>query len=144
MTALSSNRAQLRAVGGDQATPDTVLADVPVPQRQRQALAAHQAGAADSDRRRRLLTSHARLGADREPLIGVKTAITAPGMPDHPGPQTWSVNGPGTAGATCSCKITAVNERLVASFDVTGSEGVLRHHFSFIGCFSEREAGRHG
>jgi hypothetical protein len=64
-----------------------VLADVPVPQRQRQALAAHQAGAADSDRRRRLLTSHARLGADREPLIGVKTAISAPGMPDHPGPQ---------------------------------------------------------
>src|SRR5260221_5410140 len=46
--------AQCRAVGGDQAAPDTVLADIPVPQRQVQALGAWQAGGADGDRRGRL------------------------------------------------------------------------------------------
>jgi hypothetical protein len=68
--------AQLRAVGGDQAAPDTVLADVPVPQRELQALAAHPAGGADSDSRGRLLTSPVRLGADREPLIRIKTLVS--------------------------------------------------------------------
>ena len=37
---------QCRAFGGGQAAPDTVLADIPVPQRQRQALGADQAGGA--------------------------------------------------------------------------------------------------
>ncbi len=79
--------AYLRALGGDQATPDAVLADVPVPQGQRQALAAHRAGRADSDRHGRLLASDARLSADREPLIRIKTALSAPGVCDDLSPQ---------------------------------------------------------
>jgi hypothetical protein len=79
--------ADLRAVGGDQATPDTVLADVPVPQRQRQALAAYQAGRADGDRRGRLLAGLACLGAEREPLVRIKVAASTPGVPGDLGPR---------------------------------------------------------
>ena len=79
--------AQCRAFGGDQAAPDTVLADIPVPQRKRQAWGSHQAGRADGDGGGRLLASLARLGTDREPLVGIKAAISAPGVPDDPGPR---------------------------------------------------------
>ena len=64
--------AQFRAVGGDQAAPDAVLADVPVLQREVQALAAHPAGGADCDRRGRLPTSLARLG-------GTVSVLSPPG-----------------------------------------------------------------
>jgi hypothetical protein len=78
---------QSRAIGGDQATPDTVLADVPLPQRQHQALAAHQAASADSDRSGRLLARPAWLSTEREPLIGIQTAISTPGVPGDPSRQ---------------------------------------------------------
>src|SRR5260370_19085211 len=78
--------AQGRAFGWDQAAPDTVLADVPVPQGERQALGAYQAGRADSDRSGCLLPSLACLGADREPLVGIEAAVSTPGVPDDPGP----------------------------------------------------------
>src|SRR5260370_19490521 len=77
--------AQDRPFGCDQAAPDTVLAEFPVPQRERQALGAHRAGRADGDRSGRLLASLACLGADREPLVGVKAGVSAPGVPDDPG-----------------------------------------------------------
>src|SRR5215468_3073357 len=54
------------AVGGDQAAPDTVLADVPVPQRQLQALGAHRAPGADGDRRGGLVSGPGCVDADRE------------------------------------------------------------------------------
>src|ERR1700748_1379730 len=47
--------AQCRAVGGDHTAPDTVLADIPRPQRQFQALGAYKAGDADGDSRGRLV-----------------------------------------------------------------------------------------
>ena len=78
--------AQGRAFGWDQAAPDTVLADVPVPQGERQALGAYQAGRADGDRSGCLLPSLACLGADREPLVGIEAAVGTPGVPDDPGP----------------------------------------------------------
>ena len=78
--------AQCRAFGGDQAAPDTMLADIPVPQRQLQALGAYQAAGADGDRRGRLPAGLVGLHTDREPLVGVKAAVSAPGMPDDPGP----------------------------------------------------------
>src|SRR5260370_11374832 len=78
--------AQGRAFGCDQAAPYAVLADVPVPQGERQALSAYQAGRADGDRSGRLLASLACLGADREPLVGVEAAVSTPGVPDDPGP----------------------------------------------------------
>src|SRR5260370_4402599 len=78
--------AQGRAFGWDQAAADTVLADVPVPQGERQALGAYQAGRADSDRSGCLLPSLACLGADREPLVGIEAAVSTPGGPDDPGP----------------------------------------------------------
>jgi hypothetical protein len=79
--------AQCRAVGGDQAAPDTVLADIPVPQRQFQALGAYQAGGADRDRRGRLVAGLVCFRTDREPLVGIEGAVSAAGVPDDPGPQ---------------------------------------------------------
>ena len=76
--------AQPRAIGGDQATPDTVLADAPVPQRQLQAVAAYQAARAHRDRSGRFLTRPARLDVDREPRIGIQAAVSAPGVPGDP------------------------------------------------------------
>src|SRR6185437_4017719 len=79
--------AQPRAVGRDQAAPDAVLGDVPVPKRQRQALATYQAASADSDRSRCFLAGFDRLGADREPCVGMKAAVGTSGVPDDPAPQ---------------------------------------------------------
>src|SRR5215475_9297667 len=79
--------AQSRAVGGDHASPDAVLADVPVPQRQLRALGAYRATGADGDRRSRLVAGPGWLDAGREPLVGIKTAVRAAGVPDDPGPQ---------------------------------------------------------
>jgi hypothetical protein len=79
--------AQRRPVGGDQAAPDTVLADIPGPQRQFQALRAHRAGGADGDRRGRLVAGLACFRTDREPLVGIEGAVSAAGVPDDPGPQ---------------------------------------------------------
>src|SRR5260370_36419825 len=78
--------AQGRAFGWDQAAADTVLADVPVPQGDRQALGAYQAGRADGDRGGCLLPGLACLGADREPLVGIEATVSTPGVPDDPGP----------------------------------------------------------
>jgi hypothetical protein len=75
--------AQSRSVSGDQAAPDTVLADVPVLQGQGQAVAAYWAGRADSDRRGCFLAGPAGVGADREPLIGIEAGIRTLGVPDH-------------------------------------------------------------
>ena len=79
--------AACRAFGGDQAAPDTVLADIPVPQRQRQALGAHHAGGAHGDRGGRLLAGFVYLHTDREPLVGIQAATRATGVPDNPHPQ---------------------------------------------------------
>ena len=78
--------AQCRAFGGDQAAPDAMLADIPVPQRELQALGVYQAGGADGDRRGRLPAGLVCLHTDREPLVGVKAAVGAPGVLDDPGP----------------------------------------------------------
>ena len=80
--------AQLRAVGCDQPAPHAVLADIPMPQRQHQALALDQATGAHRDRSGGLLARPARINADREPPVRVKAAIGTPAMPDHPGPQS--------------------------------------------------------
>jgi hypothetical protein len=65
----------------------SAAATIPVPQRQLQALGAYQAGGADGDRRGRLPAGLVCLHTDREPLVGVKAAVSAPGVPDDPGPQ---------------------------------------------------------
>src|SRR5258708_1997384 len=64
-----------------------MLADIPVPQRQLQALGAYQADGADGNRRGRLPAGLVRLHTDREPPVGVKAAVSAPGVPDDPGPR---------------------------------------------------------
>jgi hypothetical protein len=79
--------AQCRAVGGEQAAPDSVLADIPMPQRQFQALGAYQAGGADRDSRRSLVAGLVCLRTDREPLVGIEGAVSAAGVPDDPVPQ---------------------------------------------------------
>src|ERR1700677_2197248 len=79
--------AQVRSVGGDEAAPDTVLADVPVPQRQLQALGPDGATSADGDRGRCLVARLGWLDTERIPLVGVKAAVSAPGLPGDPGPQ---------------------------------------------------------
>jgi hypothetical protein len=79
--------AQVRALGCDQAAPDTVLADVPVPQRQLQALGPYGATDADRDRGRCLVARLGWLDTDRVPLVRVKAAVSAPGVPSDPGPQ---------------------------------------------------------
>jgi hypothetical protein len=68
--------AQRGPVGRDEAAPDAVLADCPVPQRQLQARAAHGAGRADSDGAGRLAASCFRFSADREPFVGIHSAIS--------------------------------------------------------------------
>jgi hypothetical protein len=78
--------AQCRAFGWEQAAPDAVLADIPVPQRERQAWDAYQAGRADGDRSGRFMARLVRLGTDREPLVGVKAAVSALGVHEEPGP----------------------------------------------------------
>jgi hypothetical protein len=78
---------QCRAFCGDQATPNTVLADIRVPERQRQALSAYQAGGADGDRGGGLLAGLAYLHAEREPLVGIKVAASTTGVPDDRPPQ---------------------------------------------------------
>jgi hypothetical protein len=85
--------AQSRSLGGDEAAPDTVLADVPVPQRERQAVAAHWAGHAESDGCGCLLGGPARFSVDREPLIGIESAISTPGVPVNQSPQ-FRIGGP--------------------------------------------------
>jgi hypothetical protein len=79
--------AQCRAVGGDHTAPDTVLADIPRPQRQFQALGAYKAGDADGNRRGRLVAGLACFRTGREPLVGIEAAVSAAGVPDDPGPQ---------------------------------------------------------
>src|SRR5260370_10651608 len=79
--------AQGRVFGCDQAAPDAVLADVPVPQRECQALGSYLAGRADGDRSGCLLASLACLGTYREPLVGIEVTVSAPGVPDDPGPR---------------------------------------------------------
>src|SRR5262249_26482565 len=79
--------AQLSAVGGDQTAPDTMLADVPVPQRQLQALGTHRAAGADGDGRGRLVPGPGCVETDWEPFVGGKAAVSAPGVPGDPGPQ---------------------------------------------------------
>src|SRR6266481_3338604 len=78
---------QVRAVGCDQAAPDTVLANVPVPQRQLQALGPYGTTGADGDRGRCLVAGPGRLDTDRVPLVGVKAAVSAPGLPGAPGTE---------------------------------------------------------
>src|SRR5260370_12613389 len=78
---------QVRAVGCDQAATAPVLADVPVPQRQLQALGPYGATGADSDRGRCLVAGLGWLDTDRVPPVGVKVAVSAPGLPGDPGPQ---------------------------------------------------------
>jgi hypothetical protein len=112
--------AESRAIGGDQTTPDTMFANAPVPQRQLQALAAYQAARADSDRGGRLLTGPARVNADREPLVGIQTAVSTPGVHGDPGRQR--LLGQPASGAIRSGEISAAGRRLVTSSDVTASE----------------------
>jgi hypothetical protein len=69
--------AQRGPVGRDEAAPDAVLADCPVPQRQLQTRAAHGAGRADSDGPGRLAAGCLRFGADGEPFVGINSAISA-------------------------------------------------------------------
>ena len=64
--------AQAGAVVGDQAAPDTMLADVPVPQRQLQTLGAHRASGANGDRRGRLLPGPGCVDTDWEPFVGAR------------------------------------------------------------------------
>jgi len=79
--------AQCRAVGGDHTAPDTMLADIPRPQRQFQALGAYKAGDADGDRRGRLVAGPVCFRTGRKPLVGIEAAVSATGVPDDPGPQ---------------------------------------------------------
>jgi hypothetical protein len=58
-------------------------------------VAAHWAGKADSYRRGCLLAGLARVGADREPLIGIETAIRTPGVPLTRAHEADPVNRPG-------------------------------------------------
>jgi hypothetical protein len=78
--------AQARALGRDRAAPDAMLANVPVTQRERQALAAYRAGLANGDRGGSLPPGLLRPGTDREPLISVEAAIGAPGLPNDARP----------------------------------------------------------
>jgi hypothetical protein len=80
-------RAQCRTFGGDEAAPDAVLADVPVPERERQARVAYRAAGADGDRRGCFLTGLLDPHAHGEPLFGIMAAVRAAGMPDDAGPQ---------------------------------------------------------
>lgn len=77
---------QARTLGRDHAAPDAMLANIPVPQRERQALAAHRAVLADGDRSGSLLPGLLRPRADREPHISVEAAFRAPGLPDDSRP----------------------------------------------------------
>lgn len=79
--------AQCGAVGGDHAAPDTVLADIPRPQRQFEALGAYKARDADGDRRGRLAAGLVCFRTGREPLVGIEAAVSAASVPDDPGPQ---------------------------------------------------------
>jgi hypothetical protein len=54
---------------------------------QRQALGADQAGGAHGDRGGRLPAGFVNLHTDREPLVGIKGAARAAGVPDNPHPQ---------------------------------------------------------
>jgi hypothetical protein len=79
--------AQGHALGGEHATPYAVLADIPVPKRQREALGAHRARCADGDRRGRLVTSLPDLHAHRKPVFGIERTCRAAGLPDDLHPQ---------------------------------------------------------
>jgi hypothetical protein len=79
--------AQRGTFGRDEAAPDTVLADCPMPQRQLQACAAHGTGPADSDGAGRLAAGCLRFSADREPFVGIKSAIGASRLPGDLGAQ---------------------------------------------------------
>ena len=52
-----------------------------------QALGAHQASGAHGDRGGRFLAGFAYLHTDREPLVRIKAAVCATGVPDNPYPQ---------------------------------------------------------
>jgi hypothetical protein len=75
------------AVGCDQATPDTVLADVPVPQQQCPAPRAYKATSADGGRGGWLVAGAGWLGTDRGPLAGMKAAASTAGIPGDLGPH---------------------------------------------------------
>jgi hypothetical protein len=68
---------QRHAFVRDEAAPDTVLADGPLPQRELEARAAHRAGRADGDGPGGLAAGGLGVGTDREPCVGIKTAISA-------------------------------------------------------------------
>ena len=104
--------AQSRAVGWGQPAPHAVLADVPMPQRQHQALAPDQATGADRDRSGGLQPGTGRIHADREPLIRVKAAVSTPGIPDHLGPQSM-----------VDCRATAEWMRWRGGHTVPGAPG---------------------
>jgi hypothetical protein len=78
--------AQGRTVCRHEAAPDTVLANIPVPQRELQALCSYRAGRADRDRGRCLAAGDLRAGANRKPLVRMKGAISAPRLPGDRGP----------------------------------------------------------
>lgn len=73
---------KLCTFGGEQAAPDSVLADVPVPQGQVQAVRADRADAADRDGDGWLAACGTRVCADREPKVGIDVTAGAPGPPD--------------------------------------------------------------
>jgi hypothetical protein len=79
--------AQGHALSGDHATPHAVLADIPVPKRQREALGAYRARYADGDRCGRLTTGLPDLHVYRKPVFGIKPACCAAGVPDDLPPQ---------------------------------------------------------
>src|SRR5215468_7359341 len=100
----AGTRRRSRAVGCDQATPDTVLADVPVPQRQRSASRAYQATSADGGRGGWLVAGVGWLGADREPLAGMKAAASTAGIPGDLRPHGMSghrVDGKAASHGSC-------------------------------------------
>ena len=63
-----------------------MLANIPVPQRELQALRSYRAGRADRDRGRCLAAGDLRAGANRKPLVRMKGAISAPRLPGDRGP----------------------------------------------------------
>jgi hypothetical protein len=64
--------AQSPTFGWHEATPNAMLTNIPMPQRQFQALGAYRTGHADGDRGVRLAAGDLRPGTDREPVIGIK------------------------------------------------------------------------
>jgi hypothetical protein len=75
--------AQSHALGDDKAAPDAVLADIPVPQRQLQALGAYRAGQADVDSARGFAAGYFLVRTDWKPCVGIKGSVSAPRLAGH-------------------------------------------------------------